>query len=56
MQKVIDCPEGCNQRLQPKLVFGDRHQAILSAEYNKEHTKEHNIGRVSPVTLQTYLS
>jgi len=56
MQKVIDCPEDCNQRLQPKLVFGDRHQAVLSAEYRNEHTRERNIGRISRVALQDYLS
>lgn len=56
MQKVIDCPEDFNQRLQPKLVFGDLHQALLSAEYKKEYTNEVPIGVVHRMLLQTYLS
>jgi hypothetical protein len=56
MLKVIDCPEDFSQRLQPKLVFGDRHQALLSTEYRKEDTNEAPIGIVSRVHLQTYLS
>ena len=56
MQKVIDCPEDFNQRLQPKLVFGDLHQALLSAEYKKEYTDEVPIGLVSRVSLKAYFS
>ncbi len=55
MRKVIDCPEDFNQRLQPKLVFGDLHQALLSAEYKKEHFDERPIGSVTYMMLQTYL-
>ena len=55
MRKVIDCPEDFNQRLQPKLVFGDLHQALLSAEYRKEHFEGRPIGSVSRVMLQQYL-
>lgn len=55
MQKVIDCPEDFNQRLQPRLVPGGLHQALLSAEYRKEHTNGRPIGSVSHMMLQAYL-
>lgn len=56
MQKVIDCPEDFKQRVQPRLVFGDLHQALLSAEYKKERSEVHHIGSVSGVALQAYLT
>jgi hypothetical protein len=55
MQKVIDCPEDFNRRLQPKLVIGDLHQALLSAEYKKERTNKRPIGSVSRMMLHAYL-
>lgn len=55
MRKVIDCPEDFNQRLQPKLVFGDLHQALLSAEYKEKHFEWRPIGSVPRMVLQEYL-
>lgn len=56
MRRVIDCPEDFNQRVQPRLVFGDLHQALLSAEYKKEHSEGRYIGPVSCMLLKTYLT
>ena len=55
MQKVTNGPPDLNQRLQPKLVFGDLEQALLSAEYKTEQTTGRHIGSVSHMALQPYL-
>lgn len=55
MRKVIDCPEDFYQRMQPTLVFGDLHQALLSAEYKKEDFYGRPLGLLPRVMLQTYL-